>query len=88
MANGNIVSLAGLDNCPKVVPRLCNLSFLIFFYFRPRGPYNLAALMPEVIRVSPSIQNVATQHQNQANHGSHFRTSKDPLFSICSRSNW
>lgn len=38
---GNIVSLAGSDNCPKVVPGICNLLFLLFFYFRPRGPHNI-----------------------------------------------
>ena len=37
---GNIVPLAGSDNCPKVVPRICNLLFLSFFNFRPRGPNN------------------------------------------------
>lgn len=35
---GNIFSLAGSDNCPKVVPGICNL---LFFYFRPRGPHNI-----------------------------------------------
>ena len=38
---GNIVSLAGSDNCPKVVPRICNLLFLLFFYFRPWGPHKI-----------------------------------------------
>ena len=32
---GNIVSLAGSDNCPKVVPRICNLLFLLFFISGP-----------------------------------------------------
>ena len=41
---GNIVSLAGSDNCPKVVPRICNLLFLLFFYFRPRGPHNIESI--------------------------------------------
>ena len=42
---GNIVSLAGSDNCPKVVPRICNLLFLLFFYFRPRGPFKQLILL-------------------------------------------
>ena len=32
---GNIVSLAGSDNCPKVVPGICNL---LFYYFFISGP--------------------------------------------------